>query len=179
MIKAYLRSLATLLFHWNVSIGKGGFISWKAVVDSQSVIGSYVYIATNVIISSSHIGNYSSIGPGAKIGLGEHDHSDISTSLKVSDKKKSLLDGHCSIGNDVWVGGGAVILRGVSIGDGAVVGANAVVTKDVEPFSIVGGVPAKLIKYRFDSTYINSIVDSKWWDTSPEDAKKIIKKLKN
>ncbi|SCY09140.1 Acetyltransferase (isoleucine patch superfamily) [Lachnospiraceae bacterium XBB2008] len=68
------------------------------------------------------------------------------------------------IGNDVWIGGNAIILPGINIGDGAIVAAGAVVTKDVEPYSIVGGVPAKVIKYRFDSETITALLKIKWWD---------------
>ncbi len=68
------------------------------------------------------------------------------------------------IGNDVWIGHGAVILAGVTIGDGAVVAAGAVVTKDVEPYSVVGGVPAKFIKNRFSAEQIDFLTRFKWWD---------------
>lgn len=68
------------------------------------------------------------------------------------------------IGNDVWVGTNAVIMGGVKIGDGAIVAAGAVVTKDVPPYAIVGGVPAKVIKYRFDEATIKELLALKWWD---------------
>ncbi|WP_082510254.1 MULTISPECIES: CatB-related O-acetyltransferase [unclassified Rhizobium] len=68
------------------------------------------------------------------------------------------------IGNDVWIGAGVTVLRGAKIGDGAIIAAGAVVTRDVEPYSIVGGVPAKHIKYRFDEPTIKRLLASKWWD---------------
>ncbi|WP_406720445.1 sulfotransferase [Thioclava litoralis] len=71
------------------------------------------------------------------------------------------------IGNDVWIGNGAKIIAGVTIGDGAVIGANAVVTKDVEPFAIVGGVPAKLIRFRFAEKLRERLLSVKWWQYAP------------
>src|SRR5690606_29947135 len=68
------------------------------------------------------------------------------------------------IGNDVWIGEDAIIMGGVKIGDGAIIAARAVVTKDVPPYSIYGGVPAKLIKYRFDNYIIKKLLAIKWWD---------------
>lgn len=72
--------------------------------------------------------------------------------------------GDISIGNDVWIGYEAAILAGVTIGDGAVIGARAVVTKNVEPYAIVGGVPAKPIRKRFDDITIERLLKIKWWD---------------
>ena len=72
------------------------------------------------------------------------------------------------IGNDVWIGAGVIILPGVHIGDGAILAAGAVVTKDVEPYAIVGGVPAKVIKYRFEKKVIEKLLKIKWWDWDSE-----------
>lgn len=68
------------------------------------------------------------------------------------------------IGNDVWIGYEAVIMPGVHIGDGAIIGTRAVVTKDVPPYAIMGGVPARIIKYRFDDPAIQMLLKIKWWD---------------
>ena len=80
--------------------------------------------------------------------------------------EKNLFDEFPStdIGNDVWIGNNVIIKYGVKIGDGAILGAGAVVTKDVEPYSIVGGVPAKVIKYRFSPDEIKFLLAFKWWD---------------
>ena len=72
--------------------------------------------------------------------------------------------GDTIIGNDVWIGNGAIIMPGVKIGDGAVIGTNACVTKDVEPYSIIGGNPAKLIRKRFDEETISFLLDLAWWN---------------
>ena len=76
--------------------------------------------------------------------------------------------GDIIIGNDVWIGYEAVILSGVTIGDGAIIGTRAVVTKDVPPYTIVGGIPAKPIRQRFDDTTIAKLLELKWWDWSEE-----------
>lgn len=76
--------------------------------------------------------------------------------------------GDIVLGNDVWIGYEAVILAGVTIGDGAIIGARAVVTRDVPPYAIVGGVPARLIRRRFDDATIEALLDLRWWDWEPE-----------
>jgi len=72
------------------------------------------------------------------------------------------------IGNDVWIGTGAKIINGITIGDGAIIAAGAVVIKDVPPYAVMGGVPAKIIKYRFDQNDIDFLLRFKWWDKSEE-----------
>lgn len=81
------------------------------------------------------------------------------------------------IGNDVWIGSNAVILQGVTVGDGAIIGAGAVVTRSVEPFTIVGGVPAKVIKKRFDSETENMVKNSEWWNLNSSEIHNFTKKL--
>ena len=82
--------------------------------------------------------------------------------------------GDITIGNDVWIGYGAVILSGVTIGDGAIIGARAVVTRDVPPYTIVGGVPAKPIRKRFDDETVEKLLALKWWDWDYEKIKAAI-----
>ena len=74
----------------------------------------------------------------------------------------------CVIGNDVWIAAGAQVLHKVTVGDGAVIGGGAVVTKDVPPYAIVAGVPARIIKFRFDEKTIDELLDIKWWDWPEE-----------
>lgn len=76
--------------------------------------------------------------------------------------------GDIALGNDVWIGYEAVILAGVTIGDGAIIGSRAVVTRDVPPYAIVGGVPARLIRRRFDDATIEALLDLRWWNWEPE-----------
>ena len=84
--------------------------------------------------------------------------------LNSGEKPRVENDEYCEIGNDVWIAAGAQVLHKVTIGDGAVVGGGAVVTKDAPPYAIVAGVPAKIIKYRFPEEHIDELLDIKWWN---------------
>ncbi len=98
---------------------------------------------------------------------GEHDHRAISTSSAFNTWAPSgrlNSKGNIQVGNDVWIGHGAIILSGVQLEDGAVVGAGAVVTRSVPPYAIVAGSPARIIKYRFDEETIHRLLESRWWD---------------
>lgn len=86
--------------------------------------------------------------------------------------------GDIVIGNDVWIGYEAVIMSGVTIGDGAIIGTRALVTKDVPPYTIVGGVPARQIRKRFSEDIISSLLDVRWWEWSKEKIKKNISAIK-
>lgn len=87
--------------------------------------------------------------------------------------------GNITIGNDVWIGYEAVIKSGVTVGDGAVIGTRAVVTKDVPPYTVVGGVPAKPIKKRFSEKTVSELLNLKWWDWDEERIRKNISAIKN
>ncbi|MEG6568019.1 DapH/DapD/GlmU-related protein [Thermoanaerobacterium saccharolyticum] len=150
---------------------------WENVYIGDNVsIGDYSYIGVNSRVESGKIGKYCSIASNVVIGPYEHPIYYISTHpflydlrYKIKSNKKYMEykdDMICppNIGNDVWIGTNSIILRGVKIGDGAVIGAGAVVTKNVEPFSIVGGIPAKHIKYRFPEVFRKELLEIKWWD---------------
>lgn len=128
-------------------------------------------------ISNAKIGRYCSIGFESIIGLGTHPSTYLSThpafysaakQSGISFVTESSYSEYQSIdiGNDVWIGARAIVLGGVSIGDGAIVAAGAVVTKDVPPYAIVGGVPARLLRYRFSEEVIEELLDWKWWNSS-------------
>ena len=137
-------------------------------------LGAYSYIGQSCLIGSATIGRFCSIGPGVKIGLGEHDVDFLSTHpifygsrhgydipLGIGGERKNARKAP-KIGDDVWIGADAIIRRGVKIGKGAVIGANCVVTKDVGPYEIWGGVPAKLIRFRFDEKTRRELVLLDW-----------------
>jgi acetyltransferase-like isoleucine patch superfamily enzyme len=138
-------------------------------------IGNYSYIANNSHIINCSIGKYCSIGPFVKIGLGKHPVDRFSTSpifysinnplgIKLVSRNTFKEFEEVSIGNDVWIGANSIILDGVKIGDGAIVAAGAVVTKDVPDYAIVGGVPARIIRFRFNENIIKQLKTINWWD---------------
>ncbi|MGO4694200.1 CatB-related O-acetyltransferase [Paenibacillus sp. 2TAB26] len=148
-------------------------------LEELAVLGNYNYIGPYSMINNGVVGNYCSIGPGVKIGQGRHSLSYITTFQKIS----SELIGHSlntipsRVGNDVWCGANVVIMQGVKIGDGAVIGANAVVTQDIPDYAIAVGIPAKVIKYRFNNETIKLIKESNWYNKDIVKAKEIIKSL--
>jgi acetyltransferase-like isoleucine patch superfamily enzyme len=168
------------------SIGNHCHILSHTILNSCTV-ANYSYIGRNSLVQNSLIGAYCSIANDVCIGLGQHPQDHFSTSplfFRVNNTFKiSVIEidldfdeyNQIDIGNDVWIGARAIIMDGVSIGDGAIVAANAVVTKDVPPYAIVGGVPAKVISYRFGQEKINNLLDSKWWDLPVDEIPTILK----
>ena len=143
-------------------------------------IGAYSYIGYDCSITEASIGRYCSIGDSVTIAPGEHLVKNISTSAYFYDDVWNTLTQKDSvIGNDVWIGTKAIILRGVRVGNGAIIGAGAIVTKDVPPYAVVVGVPAKVIYMRFERNEIDMIEQSKWWEMGFEDAKMQVAILKD
>ena len=148
------------------------------VVPNVRHCGHHSYISRDSEINNfeTTVGNYCSIAVGVRIGLTQHHIKYFSTSPELYNFQNSEdenLDKPCKIGNDVWIGVNALIMEGLTIGDGAVIGAGAVVTKDVPPYAVVGGIPAKVIKYRFDEDVIKELLEIKWWDLPEDKIKKI------
>lgn len=136
-------------------------------------LGDYSYISgPNAYVEDAVIGKYCSIARGVIIGVSDHNYNWITTSPIACSSEYGFVDKTIKepqkhvpkIGHDVWIGLNAVILRGVTVGDGAVIAAGAVVTKDVAPYSIVGGIPAKHISFRFNKSKIDHLLRIKWWN---------------
>jgi acetyltransferase-like isoleucine patch superfamily enzyme len=158
----------------NVKVGLYNTI-YDEVILNNCEIDDYVYIASKTQISNCKIGKFCSIGPNVRIGLGMHPTNFLSTFPAFFSAKKqcqvSFTDynyfeevGTNTIGNDVWIGANSIILDNIIIGDGAIVAAGSVVTKNVAPYCIVGGVPAKIIKKRFNEEKVKELLELKWWD---------------
>ena len=150
-------------------------------------LGDYSYIARNPIASNLVIGKFCSIGPNFCCGLGLHPTNGISTAPMFYSKAKqngvSLVNEvvyqeqkQTIIGNDVFIGANVTIVDGVIIGDGVVIGAGAVVVKDIPPYAVAVGVPAKVIKYRFDEKTIKRLLEMQWWNWSEIDLQKVAHK---
>lgn len=160
---------------YDCTFGEHNIIYDDAVLVSVEM-GSYSYVGGRCRLQNCKIGKFCSIGAEVLIGLGVHPLHYKSTHPGFYAKDSSYYGFEpeyknefpeykpVTIGNDVWIGTRAIILDGVHIGDGAVVGAGAVVTKDVPPYAVVGGVPAKVIKYRFNPETISQLLQEKWWD---------------
>ena len=141
-----------------------------------SRVGRWTYFGEHSLVIYSEVGRFCSIAPHVVIGGGTHPTHRVATSpLFYSAERNSWgsfpgalpLDEELPkthIGNDVWIGHSAVVLPGVRVGDGAVIGAGAVVTRDVEPYAVVAGVPARKLRSRFDPDDVDWLLGLKWWD---------------
>jgi len=190
---ALIKSVADDAVVKNTTLGKRSTIDQGCVV-LNSTIGSYVDIEKRNLIRSAVIGDMTYTGADVgimwaeigkycciarKVEIGGNEHNYRAASMMPSYRLLNKLGGKLSmhqdeeivrVGNDVWIGVGALIPRksGLVIGDGAVIGSGAVVTKSVPPYAIVAGVPARVMRYRFEASVIEKLLRLKWWDWERE-----------
>lgn len=146
---------------------------------SRSKMGLGSYLGTNCNIVSSQIGKYTCIAPNVRTTSGTHPVNFVSMhpafystrgqagfTFTKEQKFNENMDNtyHTIIGNDVWIGDSALLIEGIHIGDGAVVAAGSVVTKDVPSYAVAAGVPAKVVRYRFDNETIEKLLKIRWWN---------------
>lgn len=170
----------------NSSIGKNTVIERRCML-FNSVVNDHDSIGFNSVVRNAEIGKYCSIAWNVSIGGTEHAINHLTTSFFPFEQRYGVIDENlpfseeCGpynkpviIGNDVWIAAGAHILRGVKIGDGAIIAAGAVVTQDVPSYEVWGGVKARCLKKRFSDEIIDELVKLKWWNIPESILKKYI-----
>jgi acetyltransferase-like isoleucine patch superfamily enzyme len=160
-------------------IVKKSFLHKKCAIEGPSKIydsrvGRYTYIGKNSTICNTQIGSFCSIADYCISSPGKHPIDAVSSSPVFYSKKNIFRTSFINrefteyentiIGSDVWIGSHVFIKGGLKIGHGAIIGAYSVVTKDVEPYTIIGGNPARIIRKRFDDDIIESLIKSEWWN---------------
>jgi phosphonate metabolism protein (transferase hexapeptide repeat family) len=156
----------------------------------ETSFDDYSYCAGNVQIIYSTVGKFCSIANSVRINPGNHPQWRVTqhhmTYRRVAfgfdeTDDTAFFDWRrahkCTIGHDVWIGHGAIVMPGVEIGHGAIIGSGAVVTKNIPPYAIAVGVPAKVIKYRFDEKTIESLLSIEWWNWDRAQLEKNFKDL--
>lgn len=161
-------------FEGNNSLGEHTYLS-------HTSLGYGSYIGFSSEFSNCQVGKYSSIGNNVRVVSANHPTDMVSTypaffsdSYRVSYVEKSKFKEHittgngfeCEIGNDVWNGDNVLIKGGLTIGDGAIIAMGSIVLHDVAPYTIVAGIPAKIVRKRFDDTIVDQLLKIRWWDRS-------------
>lgn len=157
-----------------------GVVVHENTVLSHVRVGAYSYVANDSIVWHCKLGRFCSIGPEVRIGLGIHPARGVistypgfysggsSVPVKFHLDRSVIEHRTVTVGNDVWIGARAMLLDGVSIGDGAVVAAGSIVTRDVAPYCVVAGSPARVVRTRFTEEQVRRLVAFAWWDRGLE-----------
>jgi acetyltransferase-like isoleucine patch superfamily enzyme len=165
-------------------------VVFKNASISNSIIGDYTFIQKASVVNNADIGKFCSIASGVCIGLGSHPVSFVSSHPAFYASDQPIPKTFCEktvysplkrtiVGHDVWIGQNALIKDGIKIGTGSIIGAGAVVTHDVPEYAIVAGVPAEIIRYRFDAGLRSKLVETKWWDLPEKKLKDYCEYFKN
>ena len=179
MISRLQRRFPTCIFYPGAAVdersilGKYNVIFSNATVNN-SKIGDHTFIQRNSNLNHSIIGKFCSIAQGVTVGLGQHPTGSVSTHPAFYSKTQPLAKSYSQkdifepfrqtiIGHDVWIGQNSLVTDGVRVNTGAIIAAGAVVTKDIPEYAIAAGVPAKVIKFRFDTHIREKILETRWW----------------
>ncbi len=159
----------------NIDVHRDSYLGKNTTIGFGTSINGIVYIASSRKYSVQ-IGKYCAIAHGLRIRVRNHKTGYVNLQEKFQNKYQfpnlGSFKGPVIIGNNVWIGDNVIILSGVTIGDGAVLGAGAVVTKDIPPYSIAVGSPARVVKKRFNDEIIEQLLNIKWWDWSEDKIKR-------
>jgi len=161
----------------DVVLGEHVAIATGAILEKVN-ISDFSYISNDSVISNADIGKFCSIGPNVQIGLAPHPsrvfvstcpafYSNDNSGCLITFRENKIFDDAVPktvLANDIWIGSNVIIPGGVHISTGAIVAAGAVVVKDIPPYAVVGGNPAKIIRYRFAEEQIKTLLVSEWWD---------------
>ena len=169
----------TCVIHYGAILGAGSKLQrfnviFKHAAILNSTLGDHTYVQQRATVSNADIGKFGSIAAGVTIGLSQHSMHGVSThpsfylkntplAKSYSDKDYFVTTQRTLVGNDVWIGQNSVIMSGVKLGTGCVIAACAVVTRDVPDYAVVAGIPAKIIKYRFNEHLRKALIESQWW----------------
>jgi len=188
-------SLKDIRVHFSARIKKVSFTNHNRIYEhcvvENSILGKFTYVSASSVLNNVSVGAFTSIGPSCKIGLGIHPTDKFVSTSPIFYSTKNMFKtkftavnsfdeyNRIEIGNDVWIGANVIIKDGVRIGDGAIIAAGAVVTKDVSPYEIIGGIPAKHIRFRFDEEKISFLLKTKWWDFEESALRKYVEQFKD
>jgi acetyltransferase-like isoleucine patch superfamily enzyme len=162
----------SVLGNYNVIFGH------TTIINSR--LGDHTFVQKDSVVINADIGKFCSIASHVSIGLGQHPLNWVSSHPAFysasqplartfsTDERFDPFALRTTVGNDVWIGQGAMVMDGTRIGTGAVVAAGAVVTKDIPEYAVAAGMPAKVVKYRFDEGTIGQLIESRWWDMPEE-----------
>lgn len=179
MVSSKAKIDRTCRIHDYVNITAGAQITRGTEIRARTSIGR------DTKIQNAVIGKYCSVSWNVTIGAPSHPLDNITMHAFPYQKRFGLVEDDTvmkrenslvTIGNDVWIGCGSIVLSGCVVGDGCVIGAGAVVTHDIPPYAVVAGVPARILRYRFSRDIIDRLTELKWWDWSDEKLRSAVKR---